>query len=67
MASMALNRKLSFDDWMKLVDFHIARMLSGLTSDDLPDYLYRDAYDDGHIPHTVARRAIRAAKNEFGY
>lgn len=51
----------SFEEWLRLVDSHI-RNKCGLSHLDLPDWCYRDAYDDGVTPATAAARAIKAAK-----
>ena len=55
--------KLDFDAWMRLVDAEIARRI-GVTSSDLDDYCYRDAYDRGVSPKVVAGKAIKAASME---
>lgn len=54
---------MSFDDWMKRVDAHIAKRF-GLTSADLPDCCYRDWYCDGMGPVSAAKKAIRAADGD---
>jgi hypothetical protein len=51
---------LPFAQWMHSVDLTIQR-ITGLSADDLPDYCYRDAYEDGLSPAQAARRAVRAA------
>lgn len=56
-------KKLSFDEWMKVVDYYIAHRCGGLTHEDLPDYLYHDAWEDGTPAPTAARRAVRAARD----
>ena len=53
--------KLTFSQWMHNVDLVIACKAGGLESTDLPDYCYRDEYEDGTSPTTAANRAIRAA------
>ncbi len=53
--------KLSFDDWKKSVNNEIVRQM-GMEADDLPDYTYRDCYDDGVSPKTAATRAIKNAR-----
>jgi hypothetical protein len=45
---------------MHNVDLVIQR-IAFISADDLPDYCYRDAYDDGMTPAQAARRAVRAA------
>jgi hypothetical protein len=51
----------TFEEYMRAVDAAIASKVGGMDSNDLPDYCYRDAYDDGEGPASVARKAIRAA------
>jgi hypothetical protein len=53
---------LTFDAWMRKVNLFIVAKI-GLGYEDLPDYCYRDAYDDGVGAFTCARAAIRAAKD----
>lgn len=54
--------RLTWEAWMRLVDAAVAR-IAGLSAYDLPDYCYRDAYDDGESPTATARAAIRAARD----
>jgi hypothetical protein len=51
-----------FDAWMAKVNKILDRR-TGLTADDLPDYCYRDDFDDGATPSQAASHAIRAAKD----
>lgn len=51
----------SFDEWMRVVSAAVWR-LAGMAADDLPDYCYRDAYEDGVRPVAAARQAVRAAR-----
>jgi len=51
----------AFNVWFAKVNAIILRK-TGLCADDLPDYCYRDAYDDGATAVNTANRAIRAAK-----
>lgn len=37
---------MTFDEYMQRVDEHCLRLVD-LTTDDLVDYCYRDAYDSG--------------------
>ena len=55
-------RKQTFEEWYAEVDQWVLRKY-GLSRDDLPDWNYRDAYDDGVKPTTAAKRAIRAASD----
>ncbi len=50
-----------FNVWMAKVDALIAKS-TGVGADDIPDYCYRDAFDDGASPSSAAKAAIRAAK-----
>jgi hypothetical protein len=52
--------KKTFEQWKREVDAAILA-LCGLTADDLPDYGYADAYEDGKSPKATARAAIKAA------
>jgi hypothetical protein len=40
-----MDRSRTFDQWMQEVNHRIAHLCGGMTSDDLPDWNYRDAYD----------------------
>ncbi len=53
--------KLSFTDWMAKVDAIIIAK-TGLSSDDLPDLLYDNEYEDEATPLEAAKAAIAAAK-----
>lgn len=50
----------NFDLWKECVDRECVRLV-GLGADDLDDYLYRQAFDEGLDPTTVAKKAIRAS------
>ncbi len=56
------SRKATFEEWKKLVDKEVIAR-TGMSADDLPDYAYRDCYDDGVSPKNTAARAIRNAKD----
>jgi len=56
----------AFDAWMRQVDEHIANQLGGLTSEDLPDHAYADAFADERDPREVAVEVIVAAGGEEG-
>lgn len=47
----------AFDQWMKVVDSLICDQL-GVGAGELPDYLWRDAYDDGIAPEDAAEDYI---------
>jgi len=55
-----MDNKIPFSQWMRDVDKAIS-LLVGLISDDLPDWCYRDAYDEGLSAKVAARKAIRSA------
>ena len=50
----------TFEEWMAEVDARIERAY-GMSYRDLPDMPYRDEFDDGASPTTMARRALRNA------
>lgn len=53
-----------FDAWMAKVNAILERK-TGLDSNDLPDFCYLDAYEDGATPSQAAASAIRAAREDF--
>ena len=53
-----------FDIWMAKVDAILERKI-GLSSADLPDWMYCDGYEDGMTPGQAAAAAYRAARDEF--
>lgn len=56
---------LSYDQWKLQVSRHVLEQC-GLHADDLPDYRYRDDYDDNVKPAITARRVVKAAKKDMG-
>lgn len=46
-----------FDEWMKLVDKEIDRIVS-LSSGDLADQTYRDWFNDGYTPEAAAEECL---------
>jgi hypothetical protein len=52
----------TFAEWLIRVD-RIVQDQTGLGAEDLPDWNYREAYEQGVPPLTAAKRAIRAAKS----
>ena len=56
---------MTYDQWKAHVDRYIMAEV-GLHADDLPDYRYRDDYENVVKPATTARRVVKAAKKEFG-
>jgi len=53
-----------FKAWMAKVDAIVFRK-AGVGCDDLPDYCYLDAFEDGSSPNQTACAVIRAAKEDF--
>lgn len=56
------NTRMTFEEWMKRVDNHIGHTLPFMDSNDIPDWRYRDAYDEGMTPKRAAQNAIRQAR-----
>jgi hypothetical protein len=54
--------RLTFEQWKKEVDIALLAKCA-MDSECLPDWGYRDAYDDGINPRTAASLALRAAKD----
>lgn len=54
--------KLSFEEWMRKVD-QLVQSRVGLSAHDLPDWRYRDAYDDEMTPARAAAHVIKNAKD----
>jgi Family of unknown function (DUF5419) len=57
--------KLSFEEWMRAVNAELMRRVS-MVADDLPDWRYRAAYDEGMTSKRAAAKAIQYAKREMG-
>jgi len=57
-------KKQSFDDWMKKVNAEIERKC-GMGVDDLPDWRYHQAWEDGVSPIRAAASVIAAAKRGY--
>lgn len=51
---------MDFKKWKDQVDAALEK-LCGLSSDDLPDYCYRDEFEDDAEPEEAARNALREA------
>ena len=58
---MNTTKRLTYTEWLHQLDAACYR-IAGCSYQDLDDYCYRDAYDDGRAPVSTARAAIRAAK-----
>jgi len=52
----------AYSAWMKKVDAIIVKKC-GLGADDLPDFNYLDAFEDGFSPAAAAKEAIKWAKD----
>jgi hypothetical protein len=52
--------KYTFDEWMKKVDATVQHVM-GCSVYDLPDYPFKDAYDDGCSYGNVASKVMKAA------
>ena len=50
----------TFEQWKQEVD-RFVDIMTGLSSDDLPDICYRDLFEDGVSSKRAAARAIRNA------
>lgn len=57
--------KLTFEEWKRKVN-NILIEKYGLGTDDLPDYCYRDAYEDNVSVKTTASAVYRNAKDDMG-
>lgn len=55
---------LAYRKWKRQVNFYLIKKCNSV-ADDLPDYCYRDDYDNKVTPERCASRAIRSAKNTF--
>ena len=55
----------AFDAWMGRVDAAFILKL-GLTSRDLPDFAYRDAFDRGDAPAETVMAWVESYGDEFG-
>lgn len=53
--------RLSFEEFMKRVDTHIQVRAGGLGVDDIEDFDYRSAYDDGASAKETALDALQNA------
>ena len=51
----------AFTAWMAEVDKHILNAV-GMDHNDLPDWRYRDAFEEGMAPVKAAKRAVKAAE-----
>jgi hypothetical protein len=56
---------MTYEAWKLQVNRHVVEQ-TGLDADDLPDYRFRDDYEDGVKPAVTARRVVKAAKKDMG-
>ena len=54
----------NFETWMAEVDRRLV-LACGMGVDDLPDYNYRDAFDEGISPKEIANEALDEAGWSF--
>lgn len=55
-----LDKEKNFKEWMEQVDSEIG-MFCGLSSHDLPDWLYRDSFNAGDSPKEAAKQVFDAS------
>lgn len=55
---------MTFEKWMTKVDAEISR-ICGMTSDELPDYTYRDCFESDMDPEEAAYDALDYADFPF--
>lgn len=54
---------MDFETWMEAVDRELEN-LCGFSSNDLPDFLYRDAFNDGATPKAIAEEVFTSVTPE---
>jgi len=64
-ANKQVKQKLAYGQWKGAVNAAVVRKI-GLDCDDLPDWRYMDAYNEGVSPLRAASAVIRAAKKDMG-
>lgn len=47
---------MSFEAWMNKVDRYFSNNFGGLTSEDFPDWDWREAYDDELTPYEAFKQ-----------
>ena len=55
---------MRFEAWMAEVDRQMKR-LCGMTTQDIADFCYADAFDAGKTPLATAKRALKADGYKF--
>ena len=58
--------ELTFEQWKNEVNRHLIN-LSGVGCDDIEDWDYWNAYDDGMSPKVAAKKALNAAMGYAHY
>lgn len=48
---------MTFDEWKNKVNAEVQNLI-GLSADDLPDFTYRDAFEAGESPESVAQQVV---------
>jgi len=56
--------QMTFEEWKERID-EILLSWVDMKQDDLPDWMARDAYDDGLLPQEGAHRCLEDAGYEF--
>ena len=51
---------MTFEQWKRIVDAYLTR-LCGMTSDDIDDWNYYDAWEECMTPKEAAKQALKAA------
>ena len=58
--------KMTFEEWKCQVDQHLMN-LCGMESDDIDDWDYYVAWEDGRSPMAAAKQALEAAMTAVGW
>lgn len=53
---------MTYEQWKSAVDSQCVK-ISGMSTDDIPDFNYSKAYDTHRDPASTARAALKAAKS----
>ena len=57
---------MTFEQWKRIVDAYLTR-LCGMTSDDIDDWNYYDAWEECMTPKEAAKQALKAAMTAVGW
>ena len=55
---------MTFKQWMKEVNHHLSISI-GMTSEDIPDFPYRDMYEDEVSPEYVVEEVVSEIKRDI--